>query len=160
VEIDSRNLKVTKRWSTAPCKNPVSMAIDLRGERLFSGCRSGVMAVSDYRNGRVVTTLPIGRGVDGAAYDPLLHDAFASNADGTLTVIHQDGPNEYHVVENVQTAQGARNMGLDAASHRLFVVSAKFGPAPAESTATNPRRRPPVLPGSFMVMVVEPVGSH
>ena len=159
-EIDARNMRVTRRWSTAPCKNPVSMAIDTRHRRLFSGCRSGEMAVSDYRSGRVITTLPIGRGVDGAGYDPVTRDAYASNADGTLTVIHQDTPDTYHVVENVQTAQGARTMGLDPASHRLYVVSARFGPVPAESTATNPRRWPPILPGTFMVMVVEPVGSH
>ena len=155
VEIDAKNLKVTRRWPTAPCEHPVSMAIDLRNHRLFSGCRSGVMAVSDYRAGKVIATLPIGQGVDGAAYDPVTRDAFASNVDGTLTVIHQDSPDAYHVVENVQTAQGGRNMGLDPANHRLFVVSAKFGPPPAESTAANPRRRPPVLPGSFMIMVVE-----
>ena len=161
VEIDAKTLTLTKKsWSTDPCKNPVSMAIDIAHHRLFSGCRSGVMAISDYRNGKVVATVPIGRGVDGAGYDPRLRDAYASNADGTLTVIHQDSPDKYHVVENVQTAEGGRNMGLDPASHRIYVVSAKFGPAPAESTAANPRRRPPVLPGSFMVMVVEPVGSH
>jgi len=159
-EIDARNLRVTRRWSTAPCKNPVSMAIDTRHQRLFSGCRSGEMAISDYKNGRVITTAPIGRGVDGAGYDPVKRDAYASNGDGTLTVIHQDTPDTYHVVENVQTAQGARTMGLDPASHRLYVVSAKFGPVPAESTATNPRRWPPILPGTFMIMVVEPVGSH
>ena len=161
VEIDAKTLTLTKKsWSTDPCKNPVSMAIDIAHHRLFSGCRSGVMAISDYRNGKVVATVPIGRGVDGAGYDPRLRDAYASNADGTLTVIHQDSPDKYHVVENVQTAQGGRNMGLDAASHRIYVVSAKFGPAPTESTATNPRRRPPVLPGSFMVIVVEPAGSQ
>jgi YVTN family beta-propeller protein len=159
-EIDARNMRVTRRWSTAPCTNPVSMAIDTRRHRLFSGCRSGVMAISDYTNGRVITTVPIGRGVDGAGYDPVMRDAYSSNVDGTLTVIHQDTPDTYHVVENVQTAQGARNMGLDPASHRVYVVSARFGLVPAESTATNPRRRPPMLPGTFMVMVVEPVGSH
>jgi DNA-binding beta-propeller fold protein YncE len=160
VEIDANNLRVTRRWSTAPCKNPVAMAIDTRNQRLFSGCRSGVMAISDYKNGRLITTVPIGRGVDGAGYDPVTRDAYASNADGTLTVIHQDTPDTYHVVENLQTAQGARNMGLDPATHRVYIVSSKFGPVPAESTATNPRRRPPILPGTFMVMVVEPVGSH
>ena len=160
VEIDANKLSVTRRWSTAPCKNPVAMAIDTRHQRLFSGCRSGVMAISDYKNGRVITTVPIGRGVDGAGYDPVTRDAYASNVDGTLTVIHQDTPDTYHVVENVQTAQGGRNMGLDPASHRIYVVSAKYGPVPAESTATNPRRRPPILPGTFMVMVVEPAGSH
>ncbi|MGH7603287.1 MAG: YncE family protein [Gemmatimonadaceae bacterium] len=161
VEVDARNAKLTgKNWSTAPCKNPVAMAIDIRHQRLFSGCRSGVMAISDYKTGRVVTTVPIGRGVDGAGYDPITRDAYASNADGTLTVIHQDTPDTYHVAENVQTAQGARNMGIDAATHRIYVVSAKFGPVPAESTATNPRRRPPIVPGTFTVMVVEPPSSH
>lgn len=161
VEIDARDAKLTgKSWSTAPCENPVPMAIDVRHQRLFSGCRSGVMAISDYKAGRVVATVPIGRGVDGAGYDPGTGDAYASNADGTLTVIHEDTPDTYHVVENVQTAQGARNMGIDPATHRIYVVSAKFGPVPAESTAANPRRRPPILPGTFMVMVVEPPNSH
>jgi DNA-binding beta-propeller fold protein YncE len=160
VEIDAKKLSVTNRWSTEPCKNPVSMAIDTRRQRLFSGCRSGVMVVSDYKNGKVITTVPIGRGVDGAGYDPARRDVYTSNLDGTLTVIHQDSPDAYHVVENLQTGQNARNMGLDPASHRIYLSSAKFGPVPAESTATNPRRRPPMIPGSFYVIVVEPVASH
>ncbi len=160
VEIDTRKLAVTKRWSTEPCKDPVSMAIDARRQRLFTGCRSGVMAVSDYKNGKVITTVPIGRGVDGAGYDPVKRDVYTSNLDGTLTVIHQDSPDAYHVVENVSTGQNARNMGLDPASHRIYLSSAKFGPVPAESTATNPRRRPPMIPGSYYLIVVEPVASH
>src|ERR1019366_6083694 len=112
------------------------------------------MAVSDITSGKVVATLPIGAGTDGAAFDPATGDAFASNADGTLTVIHQDGPDVYHVSQTVQTATGGRNMGLDPVTHRAFVVSAKMGPAPAESTAANPRRRPQVIPGSFVVMVI------
>jgi len=160
VEVDTKTNTVTRRWSTAPCKNPVSMAIDIRHQRLFSGCRSGVMAISDYKAGTVVATVPIGEGVDGAGWDPTQRDAFASNADGTLTVIHQDSPNKYHVVESIQTGERARNMGIDPATHRIYLASAKFGPVPAESTATNPRRRPPMLPGSFTVIVVEPVGSH
>jgi len=153
VEIDTKALAVTRRWSAA--KQPVSMAIDVKHHRLFSGCRSRVMAISDYQSGKVVATLPIGAGVDGAAYDPATGDAFASNADGTLTVIHQDDPDKYHVVENVQTAQGGRNMGLDPTTHRLFVVSARFGPPPTEATDANPGRRPPLIPGTFMIMVVE-----
>jgi hypothetical protein len=133
VEIDSKKLVVVRRWSTSPCKQPVSMAIDTKTHRLFSGCRSGVMAVSDYKSGRVVTTLPIGTGVDGAAFDASSGDAFASNADGTLTIIHQDGPDQYHVAGNIATAQGGRNMGLDPTTHRLLVVAAKLGPIPANS---------------------------
>ena len=155
VEIDSKALSVTRRWSTAPCRQPVAMAIDVAHHRLFSGCRSGVMAVSDYQAGKVVATAPIGAGVDGAAYDPASGDAFASNLDGTLTVIHQDDPDHYQVLQNVTTAPSGRNMGLDPTTHRVYVVAAKFGPVPADSTAANPRRRPPVLPGSFMLMVVE-----
>ena len=99
----------------------------------FSGCRSGVLAVSDYRAGNVVATAPIGSGVDGAAFDPESGDAFASNADGTLTVVHQDTPDRYRVVENIETPQFSRNLGLDPTNHRVFVAAAKFGPAPAET---------------------------
>jgi hypothetical protein len=153
VEIDAKTATVARRWPTAPCKQPVSMAIDTGHHRLFSGCRSGVMAVSDYQAGKVVATLPIGAGVDGAGYDAASGNAFASNADGTLTVIHQDTPDQYHVVENVPTPQRARNMGLDPTNHRVFLVSAKFGPPP-EGTPPG-RGRGPVLPGSFTLMVIE-----
>ena len=145
-----RRCSVTRRWSTAPCKKPVSMAIDIAHQRLFSGCRSGVMAVSDYQAGKIVATVPIGTGVDGAGYDPATGDAFASNADGTLTVIHQDTPDTYHVVETVKTMPGSRNMGLDPATHAIFLAGAKFEPAPAGG-----RGRPRVVDGSFVVMVVE-----
>ncbi|MBO0862837.1 MAG: YncE family protein, partial [Chloracidobacterium sp.] len=127
VEIDAKKLSVTRRWSTAPCKQPVAMGIDRKQHRLFSGCRSKVMAISDYEAGKVVATAPIGAGVDGVAFDPATGDAFASNLDGTLTVIHQDGPDKYHVVETVPTAQGARNMGLDPTTHQLFLVANKSG---------------------------------
>jgi outer membrane protein assembly factor BamB len=150
VEIDAKSATVTRRWSTAPCKQPVSMALDTAHHRLFSGCRSGVMAVSDYQAGKLLTTLPIGAGVDGAGYDPASGNAFASSADGTLTVIHQDSPDQYHVAETVTTPTGSRNMGLDATTHRLFVASAKFGPVPSGG-----RGRAPVLPGTFTLLVIE-----
>ena len=149
VEIDAKTATVARRWSTAPCKQPVSLAIDKTHHRLFSGCRSGVLAVSDYQAGKVVTTLPIGKGVDGAGFDPSSSDVFASNADGTLTIIHQDGPDQYHVVDNLKTPVGSRNMGLDPTNHRIFVVSAQFGPAPAGGG------RKPVLPGTFTLMTIE-----
>jgi DNA-binding beta-propeller fold protein YncE len=131
-----------------PFKQPVSMAIDKVHHRLFSGCRSGVLAISDYQAGKVVATVPIGIGVDGAGYDAALGNAFASNADGTLTVIHQNSPDQYHVLENLPTPLGSRNMGFDPTNHRLFVVSAKFGPAGGGKR--------PVLPGTFILMTIEP----
>ena len=150
---DAKAATVLRRWSTAPCKQPVAMAIDTAQHRLFSGCRSGVMAVSDFQAGKVVSTVPIGTGVDGAGFDPASADAFASNGEGTLTLIHCDGPDQYRVAATLQTAPGSRNMGLDLTNHRIFVVSAKFGPVPAN--AAGSRRRGPVLPGSFSVMVIE-----
>jgi DNA-binding beta-propeller fold protein YncE len=150
VEIDAKTATVARRWSTASCKQPVSMALDTAHHRLFSGCRSGVMAISDYQAGKVVAIVPIGAGVDGAGFDAASGNAFASNADGTLTVIHEDAPDQYRVTENVQTVVGSRNMGLDPTNHRVYVVSAKFGPAPAGG-----RGRGPVLPGSFALMVIE-----
>jgi DNA-binding beta-propeller fold protein YncE len=153
VEIDAKAATVARRWSTAPCKQPVAMAIDTAHHRLFSGCRSGLMAISDYQAGKVVATVPIGAGVDGSAFDAASGDAFAANADGTLTVVHQDTPDQYHVTQNVQTPQGARNLGVDPTNHRLFIVSAKFGPPPA-GVAAN-RGRGAVVPGSFTLMVLE-----
>ena len=150
VEIDAKTATVSRRWPTAPCKQPVAMAIDTAHHRLFSGCRSGVMAVSDYQAGKVVATTPIGAGTDGAGFDAASGNAFASNADGTLTVIHQDSPDQYHVIENIQTPKGSRNLGLDPTNHRVFVASAKFGPVPAGG-----RGRGPVLAGSFAVLVIE-----
>ena len=83
-------------------------------------------------------------------FDPVSKDAFASNADGTLTIIHQDGPDKYHVAQTLNTPVGSRNLGLDPTNHRVFVAAAKFGPAP-----TGGRGRGPVLPGSFSVLVIE-----
>jgi DNA-binding beta-propeller fold protein YncE len=150
VEIDAKAATVVRRWSTAACKQPVAMATDTGHHRLFSGCRSGVMAISDYQAGKVVATAPIGAGVDGVGYDSVSGDAFAANADGTLTVIHQDAPDQYHVIQTLPTAQGSRNMGLDPTTHRIFLASAKFGAAP-----TSGRGRAPVLPGTFALLVVE-----
>lgn len=99
-------------------------------------------------------TVPIGTGVDGAGFDPATGNAFASNADGTLTAIHEDTPDTYRVVETVQTMPGSRNMGLDTTTQAIYLAGAKFEPLPATATGAQ-RRRPPMVPGSFVVLVVE-----
>lgn len=152
-EIDGRTLRVTRRWSVAPCAEPTSLAIDEAHHRLFSGCRSKVLAVSDASAGKLLTTVPIGAGVDATKFDPATGDVLSSNGDGTLTVVHEDSPDAYHVVETVNTMPGARTMALDPRTHRLYLVSAKFVPMPA-ATASNRRRRPPVLPGTFTLLVL------
>ena len=150
-EIDARNATVLRRWPTAPCNQPVAMAIDTAHHRLFSGCRSGVLAVSDYEAGKVVATAPIGAGVDGVGFDPGTGTVFASNAAGTLTIIHQDSPDEYTVTQTLETSPGSRNMGLDPENHRIYIPEAKF----SQGNSASGWGRGEVLPDSFALLVVE-----
>jgi len=154
VEIDPARLRVTRRWSLAPCEEPTGLAIDRAHHLLFSGCHNKVMAISDAAAGRKIAEAPIGEGVDAAAFDPGTRLAFASNGDGTLTVVHEDSPTKFHVVSNVSTRRGARTMALDERTHRIYTVTAAFGPAPAP-TAAEPRPRPSLVPGTFSLLVLD-----
>ena len=151
VEIDAKTATVARRWSTAPCKQPVAMAIDTAHHRLFSGCRSGVMAVSDYQAGKVVATVPIGTGVDGAGFDAASGDAFASNADGTLTVIHQDSSGPVSRRRDRADAPGRR--ATWGSTPRIIACSSS--PRSLDRRPRAAGARGPVLPGSFTLMVIE-----
>jgi len=153
VAIDTKSLAVVGRWSLAPGDGPSGIAFDRAHGRLFSVCDNKTMVVSDVKAGRVVTTLPIGGRVDGAAFDPERGLAFSSNGEGTVTVVHEDSPAAFHVVANVPTAMGARTIAYDPRGHRAFVVTAKFG-TPPEPTPDQPRPRAPMVPGSFEVIVL------
>jgi YVTN family beta-propeller protein len=126
-KINSRELKVEQRWPTAPCSSPSSMAMDRASRRLFLGCRSKVMAVMNADTGQVITTLPIGDHVDATAFDPETKLIFNSNGEGTITVIHEDSPDKYSLVETVKTAPRAKTMALDPKTHRLFLSTAENG---------------------------------
>jgi DNA-binding beta-propeller fold protein YncE len=153
LEIDPRKLAVTARWPLAPCEEPSGLAIDVKHRRLFAGCRNKIMAVVDADSGKVIATPPIGEGVDADRFDPATQFAFASNGrSGTLTVVHEDSPDKYSVVENVPTQIGARTMELDLKSHEIYSDTAKFGPPPAP-TAAHPHPFPTLVPGSFVVLV-------
>jgi DNA-binding beta-propeller fold protein YncE len=152
VAFDSRKLTVDATWPLAPGEEPTGIAIDRKHHRLFVVCANKLMAVMNADNGKLVTTLPIGSGVDGAAFDPERQLAFSSNGEGTLTVVHEDSPDKFHVAENVATQRGARTIDLDQKTHRVFLVTAEFGPPPAP-TAAQPRPRPSLVPGSFTLLV-------
>ena len=154
VEVDARAGRVLRRWSIAPCGAPTGLAIDRAHHRLFSVCRSGVMAISDASAGRLLTTVPIGQAVDAARFDAGTQLAFASNGDGSITVVHEDDPDHFTVAGTVRTKPGARTMELDPRTHRLYTVSADFGPAPAPAPGSR-RQRPPVLPGTFQLIVLD-----
>jgi DNA-binding beta-propeller fold protein YncE len=153
VEIDAKAQKVVREWPMAPCTSPTGLAIDRQHHRLFSGCRNRVMAISDTHQGRLLATVPIGAGVDANAYDPGIGFAFSSNGEGTLTVVREEAPGQFTVAETVPTMTGARTMALDPTTHALYLVGAKFGPLPDSASGTG-RRRPPVLPNSFTLLVV------
>jgi DNA-binding beta-propeller fold protein YncE len=154
--IDAKALTVEKRWKLTPCEEPSGLAIDRAHRRLFSGCSNKVMAVSDPDAGKVVTTLPIGEGVDGDMFDPELGNAFSSNGgSGTVTVVHEIAPDKYEVADNVATARGARTMTIDEKTHHLYLPTAQFGPPPAP-TAERPHPRPSIVPGTFEIIDVAP----
>ena len=154
VAIDPNKLEVKAKWPLAPCTEPSGLAIDRKNRRLFAGCDNKMMAVVDADSGKVLATPPIGDGVDATAFDPETGLAFAScGGDGVLTVVKEDSPDKFSVAENVPTQKGARTMALDTKTHKVFVVTAQFGPRPAP-TADNPHPRPAILPDSFVVLVV------
>jgi len=154
LHINSKTLKIVAQWPMAPCESPSGLAMDVAHQRLFAGCDNRLLAVMDAKAGRLVTTVPIGDGVDANRFDPILRYVFSSNGqDGTLTVIHEDSPDKYTVVENVPTARGARTMELDPKTHDVFLVTADFGPRPA-ATPEIPHPRPVPVPGSFVVLLL------
>jgi len=127
LKINARSLRVEQRWPTAPCASPSSMAMDRPNRRLFIGCRNKLMAVVNADTGQVITTKPIGDHVDATAFDSASRLIFNSNGDGTITVIHQESPDKYSVVENVKTLPKAKTMALDPRTHRLFLSTAEAG---------------------------------
>jgi DNA-binding beta-propeller fold protein YncE len=152
VRIDSMALKVLNHWTVAPGSSPTAMGIDRLHRRLFVGCRNASMVVMDIDTGRVVANLPIGRGVDAIRFDPKRQFVLSSNGDGTLTIIHEDSPDKYNVVDNIQTQRGARTMELDPRTQRVYLVTAELGPQPAP-TAEDPHPFPSMTPGTFTLFV-------
>jgi len=148
VHFDAKDLKVLHRWPQKPCESASGLAMDLKTRRLFAGCENKMMAVIDADSGKVIATPAIGEGVDANGFDPSAQLAFSSNGDGTLTVVHEDSPDKFTVVENVTTKRSARTMGLDLKTHNIFLSAADFDPpAPGE-------RRGKMKPNSFVIVVV------
>jgi sugar lactone lactonase YvrE len=149
--LDARTRRVTARWPLAACESPSGLAIDLAGHRLFAVCDGKKMAVVDAGSGKVLATTAIGEEPDAARYDGKRKLAFASNGDGTLTVVDA-AHSGYPVLQTVATQRGARTMTLDEQTGRIFLSTAEFGPRPAG--APNAHTRPSVVPGSFTILVV------
>jgi DNA-binding beta-propeller fold protein YncE len=150
--VDTRTLALLARWPLSPGSEPTGLALDPQHHRLFAGCANQLMVVLNAETGKVITTLPIGRGVDGTAFDSGKSLAFSSNGEGSLTVVKEETPDRFQVVETVPTQAGARTLALDEKTHLIYTVTAEFGPPP-EPTPDHPHPRRPVLPGTFTLLV-------
>jgi DNA-binding beta-propeller fold protein YncE len=153
--INPTAMYVEQQWSVAPGESPSGIALDNDNHRLFSACGNKMMVILDAVTGSIITTLPIGERVDGAAFDPVLKRAYSSNGEGTLTVIEEVNKDTFKVLENFSTQKGARTITVDTKTHHVFLPTAEFGPAP-EPTADNPHPRPTITPDSFIILDIEP----
>jgi len=145
VKIDAKKRAVSDRWPVAPGEEPSALAIDAKNHRLFAGCGNKMMVVIDADSGKVIEHLPIGDHVDAGAFDPDTGMIYFSCGDGTTTVIHEDGPDKYSVVETVKTKERSKTMALDPKTHDIFLPSADFKPNAGGG-------RPSVVPGTFAVL--------
>ena len=150
VVFDAKTLMVKHHWPLGKGEEPTGLAFDKQRHRLFSACNK-LLVVLDSQTGKVLADVPMGSGTDGAVFDTSTGSAITSNGEGTLTVVKETKPGQFEAVQTVQTQRGARTITIDPKSHHLFVTTAEYGPAPA-ATTENPRPRPTVKPGSFMVM--------
>ena len=153
VEFDAKNLSVLATWPIAPGEEASGLAIDRENKRLFSVCSNNYMIVLNYESGAVVAKLPIGKGPDAAGYDPETHLAFSSNGEGTLTVVRQENPDTYTIVDNVKTQPRSKTMALNPKNHCVYLGAAEFDKAP-EATKENPRPRAPMVKDSFSILIV------
>ncbi len=150
---DTHTLKAKATWSLAPGEGGTGLAADPAAHRIFAACANNKAVVLDSDTGKVVATPAIGDDPDGLAFDPKNHRIFTSNVDGTMTVIQQNTPENYSVLQTVKTAPSCRTITFDPQTGRLFTCAPQYGPRPAP-VAGGPRPRAPVLPGTFEAFVV------
>ena len=151
--IDVNTLKILQNWPLNPGEEPSGLAFDVINHRLFSVCNNKLLVVTDSETGKVVTTLPIGGNVDGVSFDPVLKRIYSSNGEGTMTVIQENDPNTFTVLENFPTQKGARTVTLNSKTHKIYLPTAEYGETPA-ATTENPRPRATMKPDSFVVLEV------
>ncbi len=154
VHFDQDGTKVQNEWSLAPCTAPSGLAMDAQGRRLFSVCSNETMIVTDADTGKQVAKVMIGDFPDAAAYDVEKKLVFSPNSDSTLTVVKQESPDKYTVVQTVKTEREARTMAIDPASHKLYLSCAEVKPGQKDTPDAD--SLPEFTPGTFHLIVVAP----
>jgi YVTN family beta-propeller protein len=156
--IDTSKHEVIARWPLVPGEEPSGIALDARHHRLFSGCHNKIMTMLDTETGKIITNIPIGAGVDGCAFDDATQLVFASCGDGTTIIAKEEAPNKLEVVQLLKTERGARTMALDPRTHRIYLPTAQFVPAPSPSPGASPTR-PSIVPNTLKLLVYAPAES-
>jgi DNA-binding beta-propeller fold protein YncE len=153
VVFDPKSLEVKKRFPIGVAETPTGLAYDAKTKRLFIGCRKEPkMVVMDAVSGKVITSFPIGRGVDYAAFDPQAKLIFFSCSEGVLSVLHEKSADNYEDAGVVKTQPSARTMAFDSKTKKIFLAAAEILETPAASPGGRPQRS--VKPGSFVVLVL------
>jgi len=153
--VDTKTGKVDATWPIPACDSPHGLAIDNESHRLFTSCVNSKLLVVNATNGAIVSTLPIGKYTDAAAYDGRMKRVFSSNGDGTLSVIQQESADQYKSLGEVATQVGARTMALDAKSGRIFLVTGDY--SEVDPNAKDLRKRYAVKPGSTRMLLLDAV---
>lgn len=143
--VDMTSGKVLDTWTLAPAEGPTGLAIDTKTKRLFAGCEKQLLVV-DYTNGTVINRLPIGDGCDGVAFDPTFRYVFASCGEGVLSIAEEDDRGHCKIIDTIKTKKSGRTIINDPSNHEVFIPAAEFGKEVAG-------QRPPVIPGTFQIMV-------
>ena len=152
--LDAKTLKVTATYSLQGKGGGCSgLAIDARHGILFAACRNPqTMVMLDASDGKILDALPIGRGTDGAVFNPKTMEAFSSQGDGTLTIIKENSPTSFAVEQNLPTMTLAKALTLDPKTNRIYLTGAEF--TPSTSAPGGPPSRGKIVPGSFSILVV------
>ena len=158
VAIDAAKHEVVAHWPLAPGEEPTGLALDAAHHRLFATCHNKMMVMIDAESGKVVANVPIGSGVDGCAFDDATQLAFASCGEGVATIAKEESPEKLSVVQTLQTQRGARTIALDPQTHRIYLPTAEFAPAPSPSPGASPGR-PSIVPNTMKLLVYGPAES-
>jgi DNA-binding beta-propeller fold protein YncE len=153
--VNAKTLMVTAHYGlNGKGGGPAGLAFDVKNHILFAACHDpATMVVLNANNGKIITTVPIGSGVDGAVFNPATMEAFSSQGDGTLTVIKENSPTRFVVTQNVQTQRSAKTLTLDSKTKKIYLIAAEFTPPPTPPPAGR-RSRGQMVPNSFAIVVV------
>lgn len=152
--VDAKAMKVTNTYSLGgKGGGNAGLALDAKNHILFVACRTPqVMVMLDANDGKYLADLPIGRGCDGAAFNPNTNECFSSQGDGTLTIIKERSPNSFVVEQTVKTMPGAKTLTVDAKTGKILLIAAEYTPDP--NAQPGSRSRGTMNPGSFSIVVV------